>query len=102
MTYDFNPAALHPENPAAWCDLCDGLRHFAPPLPPIQEHQTAAGVVTLREGRCRDCGTALYRVGGGRGAEPESAADDAGSRRGRRRSLRCRVSQSLLPGVDGW
>ena len=68
MGYDYNPVALDPTQPAAWCFVCDGLRHFAPPTPPIQARPTAAGVVTLREGQCRECGSALYRVGGGRDA----------------------------------
>ena len=78
MTYDFTPAVLDPKEPAAWCFTCDGLRHYSVPAPGIETRVipvTVAGkpvgeqIITLRRGRCRECGDEILRVGGGRGGE---------------------------------
>lgn len=75
---DINYADLDPVLPAAWCSSCTGLRNYALPLLPIERYViplTVTGqpvgemAITVRRGRCRDCGDDLYRVGGGRAGE---------------------------------
>jgi hypothetical protein len=48
----------------AWCYPCKALT----PMAPGSSARVVNGVA-LREGRCKPCGGAVYRVGGARGAD---------------------------------
>jgi hypothetical protein len=91
------PPPPPPVPPHAWCYVCNGLRQYAGPLPPVRAVTVlltpspgarvsswldrwpaapASMVITVREGTCIECGGPISRVGGGRAADGPFPTED--------------------------